>query len=85
MIKPLKDNLVIKPSMEEKKTKSGILLSSEDNKKPQIGIVVSVGPDVKDLNEKDKIIYKDYAGTNVNYNSEELLIIKEEDILAVIK
>ncbi|NLL93225.1 MAG: co-chaperone GroES [Clostridiales bacterium] len=83
---PLGDRLVLKQAVAEETTKSGIVLPGQAQEKPQEAVVVAVGKDVKgELSEGDKVIYSKYAGSSVKVDEEELMIIKEEDILAVIK
>jgi len=89
MIKPLSDRVLIKMIENEETTKSGIILSSGAKEKPQIAEVVEVGPG----NEKtkivvkkgDKIIVSKYAGTEVKYEGEDYIILKQDDILAVVE
>lgn len=83
---PLADRLVLKQVAAEETTKSGIVLPGQSQEKPQEAIVVAVGEGVKaNLAEGDKVIYSKYAGSNVKVDGEELMIIKEEDILAVLR
>lgn len=83
---PLGDRLVLKQAVAEETTKSGIVLPGQAQEKPQEAVVVAVGKEVKgELSEGDKVIYSKYAGSSVKVDEEELMIIKEEDILAVIK
>lgn len=83
---PLGDRLVLKQAVAEETTKSGIVLPGQAQEKPQEAVVVAVGKDVKgELSEGDKVIYSKYAGSSVKVDEEELMLIKEEDILAVIK
>ena len=94
-IQPLGDRIVVKPLEAEDKTKGGILLPDTAKEKPQEGKVVAVGkgktlegggvqePEVK---VGDKVLYGKYSGTEVTTkDGEELLIMREEDILAIIK
>lgn len=83
---PLGDRLVLKQVAAEETTKSGIVLPGQSQEKPQEAVVVAVGKEVKaELAEGDKVIYSKYSGSNVKVDGEELMIIKEEDILAVVK
>ena len=82
-IKPLKDRVVAKLEKPLEKTKSGILLG-EAKEKPAYAVVESVGPDVKSVKKGDKIIYKEYSATDVKLDSDEYLVLKEEDILATL-
>lgn len=94
MIKPLSDRVLIKMKESEEKTKSGIILASSAKEKPQVAEVIEVGPgritaDGKKeemyVKKGDKIIISQYAGTEVKYDGEEYLIVKQEDILAVVE
>jgi len=90
-IKPLGDRVVIKPTPKEEISKGGIVLPDTAKEKPQDGKIVAVGPgklteDGKriDMEVKvgDKVIYSKYAGTEVKVDDEELIILRESDILA---
>jgi len=91
-IKPLADRVVIKALPMEEKTKSGIIMPDTAKEKPQEGEVVAVGPGKVEKGERipldvkvgDRVIYSKYAGTEVKYDGEEYLILRESDILAVI-
>ncbi|MBQ6605429.1 co-chaperone GroES [Candidatus Saccharibacteria bacterium] len=82
MLKPLKDRVIAFKEQPKEKTASGLLLPSDSKEKPAYAIVESVGPDVKEIKKGDKIIYKEYSGTNVKINDTEYLILDEKDILA---
>ena len=83
---PLGDRLVIKQVVAEETTKSGIVLTGQAKEKPQEAKVLAVGKDVSDeVKEGDTVIYSKYAGNNVKIDEEEYIIVKEEDILAVVK
>ncbi len=83
---PLGDRLVIKQVVAEETTKSGIVLPGQAKEKPQEATVLAVGKDVSDeIKEGDTVIYSKYAGNNVKLDEEEYIIVKEEDILAVVK
>ena len=92
-LKPLADRVVIKQIKAEKKTKSGIILTSAAQEKPQIYEVIEVGPggvvdgnDIKMMIKKgDKVITGKYTGTNVKIDGEELIIVRQEDILAIVE
>ena len=93
MIKPLQDRVVIKMIENEETTKSGIILSSGSKEKPQIAEIIEVGPGgelegktIKMYVKKgDKVIVSKYAGTEVKYNGEEYIIVKQDDILAIVE
>ena len=92
-IRPLADRVVIKKVEAEEKTASGIILPGSAKEQPQMAQVVEVGPGgVVDGNEVkmevevgDKIIYSKYAGNEVKIGSEEYIILRQSDILAVIE
>ncbi len=92
-IKPLADKVVIKKLQAEETTKSGIILSSGAQQKPQIAEIIAVGPGgVVDGNEikmevqvGQKVIIRDYAGTNVKLDGEEYIIVRQDDIAAIVE
>ena len=90
-LKPLGDRVVVKPLTKEEVTKGGIILPDTAKEKPQRGEIIAVGPGRLDEDGKriamevkkgDKVIYAKYAGTEVKEDDEELLILRESDILA---
>jgi len=90
-MKPLGDRVVVRPISEEEVTKGGIILPDTAKERPQRGEVIAVGPGRLDENGKriamevkkgDKVIYAKYAGTEVKEGDEELLVLREGDILA---
>ncbi|AFQ42756.1 MULTISPECIES: co-chaperone GroES [Desulfosporosinus] len=91
-IKPLADRVIIKALPMEEKTKSGIIMPDTAKEKPQEGEIVAVGPGKVEKGERialevkvgDRVIYSKYAGTEVKYDGEEYLILKENDILAIL-
>ncbi len=92
MIKPLGDRVVIEAIAEEKTTASGIVLPDTAKEKPQEGKIVAVGSGtLKDgeripleVKEGDRVLFSKYAGTEVKFEGKELLIMRENDILAVL-
>ena len=90
---PLGDRVVLKQVEAEETTKSGIVLPGQSKEKPQQAEVVAVGPggnvDGKEITMQvkpgDHVIYSKYAGTNVKLEDEEYIIVKQDDILAVVK
>ena len=93
MIKPLQDRVLIKMVETEETTKSGIILASGAKEKPQIAEVIVVGPGKQSKDEEikmnvkqgDKVIVSKYSGTEVKYEDEEYMIVKQDDILAVVE
>ncbi|UCH12499.1 MAG: co-chaperone GroES [Candidatus Omnitrophota bacterium] len=93
-IKPLGDRILIKPLKAEEKTKGGIILPDTAKEKPQEGKIVAVGKGktlesgkVEPLEVKvgNKVLYGKYSGTEIKIEGEEHLIVKEEDVLAIIE
>ncbi len=90
---PLCDRVVLKQLEAEETTKSGIILASTSKEKPQEALVVAVGPgglvDGKQVEmlvkEGDKVIYSKYAGNEVKLDGEEYIIVKQNDILAIVE
>ena len=88
---PLGDRVVLKQCVAEETTKSGIVLPGQAQEKPQQAEIVAVGPggmvDGKEIKMEvkvgDKVIYSKYAGTNVEIDDEEYIIVKQDDILAI--
>jgi chaperonin GroES len=88
-LKPLFDRVVIRNIETEEVTKGGILLTSAAKEKPQMAEVVAVGPGSKgvDMVVKvgDKVVYTKYAGTEVKIDGQEVIVIKQSDILAIVE
>ncbi|NLG04779.1 MAG: co-chaperone GroES [Clostridia bacterium] len=90
---PLGDRVVLKQLVAEETTKSGIVLPGQNKEKPQQAEVVAVGPggmiegkEVKmEVKVGEQVIYSKYAGTDVKLDDEEFIIVKQSDILAVLK
>ena len=91
MLKPLSDRVVIKMIESEETTKSGIILSGNAQEKPQIAEVIEVGPG-KEIDGKlskmlvkkgDRVVVNKYAGTEIKYEGQDLIIVKQDDILAI--
>jgi len=87
-IQPLADRVVVKPAAAEEKTASGLFIPDTAKEKPQRGIILAVGNGKKDepMNVKvgDNVLYGKYAGTEISLNGEEVLIMRESDIFAII-
>ncbi|HET9411500.1 MAG TPA: co-chaperone GroES [Candidatus Saccharimonadales bacterium] len=83
-IKPLADRLVAIREEAQTKTASGLYLPDAAKEKPVIAKVVAVGKEVKEVKVGDRIVYKEYAPTELKTNGEEYLILKEEDVLATL-
>ena len=93
MIKPLGNRVLVKMKEGEEKTKSGIILAEAAKEKPQIAEVIEVGPGERidgrlepmDVKKGDNVIISKYAGTEVKYECVEYIIIKQDDILAIVE
>jgi chaperonin GroES len=93
-LRPLGDRVVVKPTPREEVTKSGIVLPDTAKEKPQEGTVIAVGPGAllddgsrgsMDVKEGDKVLYAKYAGTEFKVDEDELLIVKQNDVLAIVE
>jgi chaperonin GroES len=93
-LRPLGDRVVVRPTGREEMTKSGIVLPDTAKEKPQEGVVLAVGPgrildDGKrehvDVKEGQKVLYAKYAGTEFKIDDEDLLIVSQKDILAIVE
>ncbi len=91
-LRPLGDRVVINPLAREQVTKSGLVLPDTAKEKPQQGEIVAVGPGrvldsgervTLDLNAGDRVLFAKYAGTEFKHEDDELLILSEKDVLAV--
>ena len=90
---PLGDRVVLKQLVAEETTKSGIVLPGQSKEKPQQAVVIAVGPggtvDGKEVKMEvkvgDQVIYSKYAGTEVKLDEEEYIVVKQNDILAIIE
>ncbi len=93
-IRPLQDRIIVKRVQEEEKTKGGIIIPDSAKEKPQRGEIVAAGPGKKnetgklqplDVKKGDKVLFSKYAGTEIKIDGEELLIMREDDIMGVIE
>ncbi len=91
-LRPLGDRVLVRPKPAEEKTKSGLIIPDTAKEKPQEGTVVSVGPGKIEngaridmtVQEGDAVLYGKYAGTEITLDDDELLIMRESDILGVV-
>ncbi len=83
-IKPLADRVVAVREEAQSKTASGIYLPETSKEKPVLAKVTAVGPDVKSLKVGDRIVYKEYATTELKVDGTDYLIVKEDDVLATL-
>ncbi|MCI7778207.1 MAG: co-chaperone GroES [Clostridiales bacterium] len=92
-LRPLADRVIIKSSEVEETTKSGLILTGSAKEKPQMAEVIAVGPGgivdgkevVMNVAVGDKLIYSKYAGNEVKVDGEEYIIVRQNDILAVVE
>ena len=87
-IKPLADRVLIEPAAAETKTSSGIIIPDTAKEKPQKGTVVAVGPGTKEnpitVKVGDQVLYGKYAGTELQHEGKDYLIMKENDLFAIV-
>jgi chaperonin GroES len=87
-IKPLADRVLVKPAAAEEKTVGGIIIPDSAKEKPLKGEVIATGNGTKDeemvLKPGDNVLYGKYAGTEIEWNGEQYLIMRQSDVLAVI-
>lgn len=83
-LQPLADRLVAKPLEAQEKTTSGFYVPDSAKEKPQMAEVVAIGKEVKEIKVGDKVVYSQYKPDTVKVDSQELMIMKEEDVLAVV-
>ena len=92
-LRPLGDRVVIQPTPREEMTKSGIVLPDTAKEKPQEGTILATGPgrilddgtrEAMDVKEGQKVLYAKYAGTEFKVEGEDLLIVSQKDILAIV-
>ena len=87
-IKPLGDRVLIKRLEAEEKTKSGIVLPGSAQEKPQMAEVLAVGPGTSEVTMEvkagDKVIFSKYAGTDIKMDGEDVIIMSQKDILAIV-
>ena len=92
-IKPLGDRVVLKQAKAEEKTKGGIILTSATQEKPEVYEVLVVGPGgvvdgkevIMEVKAGDKVLMGKYSGTNVKLDGEEYIIVRQNDILAIVE
>jgi chaperonin GroES len=93
-LRPLGDRVVIQPTPREEMTKTGIVLPDTAKEKPQEGKILAAGPgrvledgkrEPMDVKKGDKVLYAKYAGTEFKVDGEELLIVSQKDILALVE
>ena len=93
-VRPLQDRVIVKRIAEEEKSRGGIIIPDTAKEKPSEGVIVSVGPGARDesgkivppdVKEGDRILFGKWSGTEVKLDGEELLIMKESDIMGIIE
>lgn len=92
--KPLLDRVVIKRTLEESRTAGGLIIPDTAKEKPSQGVVVAVGPGARDdkgaliamtLKEGDKVLFGKWSGTEIKIDGEDLLILKETDVMGTLE
>ena len=92
-LQPLEDRIVVRPNESEEKTASGLVIPDTAKEKPQQGEVLAVGPGrildsgervVPDVKQGEKVLFAKYSGTEFKLEQDELLILRESDILAIV-
>ncbi|HET9746269.1 MAG TPA: co-chaperone GroES [Chitinophagaceae bacterium] len=87
-VTPLHDRVIVKPAPAEEKTAGGIIIPDTAKEKPQRGVVIAAGPGKKDepmsVKAGDTVLYGKYAGTEIQIDNDDLLIMRESDILAIV-
>lgn len=88
-VRPLSDRVLVKPNPAEEKTAGGLFIPDTAKEKPLMGKVIAVGPGTADIAMEvkvgDTVMYGKYAGTELNYEGESYLVMKQADIIAVIE
>ena len=87
-IRPLQDRVMVKRLEEETKTSGGIIIPDTAKEKPQKGEIIAAGPgkvQPLDIKAGDKVLFSKYAGTEIKVEGDELLIMREDDIMGVIE
>ena len=82
-LKPLHDRVIVKRKDEEEKTAGGIYIPDSAKEKPQGGEVVAAGPECKTVKKGDAVLFAKYAGSEFSVDSEDLIIMREDDILGI--
>ncbi|BBB15654.1 10 kDa chaperonin [Candidatus Rickettsiella viridis] len=94
MITPLQDRIVVKRAVEEEKSKGGIVIPDTAKEKPVRGVVVAIGPgkrlesgEIQPLSVKldDEILFGKYAGTEVKLENQDYIVMREDDVMAIMK
>jgi chaperonin GroES len=84
-IQPLADYVVAQSEEAQSVTKSGIYLPEGATEKPKTAKIIAIGKNVHDLKVGDKIVYKSYSTNEIKIDQEEYILVKEEDVLAIVK
>ena len=89
MMKPINDRVVVQPAAADAKTTGGIIIPDTAKEKPQKGKIVAVGPgkdgNLMTVKKGDIVLYGKYAGQEINYEGKDYLIMREDDILVILK
>jgi chaperonin GroES len=84
-MRPLHDRVMLQRPEAPEKTEAGLFIPDKAKERPNMALAVSVGPAVKDVKSGDTVLISKYAGSDVTVNGETLLIVKEEEIIAIIE
>lgn len=85
MIRPLADRVLVLPDPAETKTASGIIIPDTAKEKPDSGTVIAVGGKVTDIIEGNKVLYRKYTGTEVSNEGNTYLVMKQDDVIAIVE
>lgn len=85
MIRPLADRVLVLPDPAETKTAGGIIIPDTAKEKPDSGTVIAVGGKVTDIAEGNKVLYRKYAGTEVSNEGKTYLVMKQDDVTAIVE
>jgi len=82
-MQPINGNVLLKYAATDEKTSGGIIIPDTAKEKPKVGEVIAMAPDLSDqIAVGDQVIFKEYAGTKIDYNGEEHLLVQAEELLA---
>lgn len=85
--RPLGDRVLVKPDPVEEQTKSGLIIPEtvKNKQKPIKGTVISIGPGVKSVDSKSKVLYAEHSGTKIKLQDEEFLVMRESELFGIIE
>jgi chaperonin GroES len=85
MIKPINKNVLVEKVLQESKTKSGIIVNTDEKEEENIGKVIAVSDDVYNIKVNNKVIFEDYHARKISYEGKEYFMISQENILGIIE